>query len=167
MVFVDGQPVRAAVHLPRACVHDADRRVVPPAGFEHRQLRAAIDLQIRVRIPHAVDVADLPGQVEDHLAVLHQRIHRRFVTNVRDVDVDVFLDAVEVEPVAAVLRVQGIDDQDVGAGRDQRAREIAADEPHAARDHHPPAAVVIEVGRRHGRSPGRAAGWAPAGASAR
>ncbi len=124
MVFVDGQPVGAAVHLTRACVHDADRRVVPPAGFEHRQLRAAIDLEIRVRIPHAVDVADLPGQVEDHFAVLHQRIHRRFVTNVRDVDADVFLDAVEVEPVAAVLRVQGIDDQDVGAGSDQRRARL-------------------------------------------
>ena len=54
----------------------------------------------------------------------------------------------EVEPVAAVLRDQGIDDQDVGAGRDQRAREVAADEAQAARDHHAPAAVEIEVGRR-------------------
>ena len=63
MALVHGQPVGPAINLPRAGVDDADARIVLAAGLEHRQLRAAVDVEIRVRIAHAVDVADLPGKV--------------------------------------------------------------------------------------------------------
>ena len=121
MVLVDRQAVRRAVDLPRAGEDDPHRRVVPPAGLEHRQLRAAVDLEIRVRVAHAVDVADLPGEVEDHLAVLHQRVHRRLVAHVGDVDADAVLDAVDVEPVAAVVR----DSASRRSGRRRRPRPAA------------------------------------------
>ena len=72
----------------------------------------------------------------------------RLLADVGDVDADAVLDAVDVEQVAAVVGDQRIDEQDVGAERDQRAREVAADEAEAAGDHHAAAAVELEVGRR-------------------
>ena len=56
------------------------------ARLEQRQLAAAVDLEIGVRIPHAVDVADLPGEVEDDLATAHQVVHRARLPHVGDVD---------------------------------------------------------------------------------
>ena len=120
--LVDRQAVGPAVDLARAGVDDADPRVVLAAGLEHRELRAAVDVEVGIRIAHAVDVADLPGEVEDDLAVLDQRVHRRLIAHVGDVDAHAVLDAVEVEAVAAVVGIERVDDQHVGAGVDELAR---------------------------------------------
>jgi hypothetical protein len=112
-----------------------------PARLEQRQLAAAVDLEIGVRIAHAVDVADLAGEIEDHLAALHEVIHRARLAHVGDVDGDPVLDAGDVEQVAAVVGNQRVDEQDVGAKIDEAMREVAADEPQSARDHHAPAAI--------------------------
>ena len=85
------------------------------AGFEQRQLAAAVDLEIGVRVAHAVDVADLSGEVEDDLAVLHQVVHRARLPHVGDVDAHAVLDAGDVEQVAAVVGNQRVDEQHVGA----------------------------------------------------
>ena len=74
--LVDRQRVGPAVDLPRAGEDDLHRRVVVAARLEHRQLAAAVDLEVGVRIAHAVDVADLAGEVEDHVAIAHQVVHR-------------------------------------------------------------------------------------------
>ena len=58
---------------------------------------------------------------------------------------DPILDARDVEEIAAVVGDQRIDEQHVGAEIDEPARQVAADEPQAARDHHAPAAVEIQV----------------------
>ena len=55
------------------------------------------------------------------------------------------LDAVDVEEVAAVVGDQRVDEQDVGAEVDELARQVAADEPEAAGDHHAAAAVELAV----------------------
>ena len=136
-----------AVHLPRAGEHDLHRRVVVAARLEHRQLAAAVDLEIGVRVAHAVDVAHLPGEVEDDVAVAHEIVHRRLLADVGDVDAHAIGDAVDVEQVAAVVGDERIDEQHVGAERDQPAREIAADEAEAAGDHHRAAAVELAVVR--------------------
>src|SRR5262249_2155590 len=59
--------------------------------------------------------------------------------------------AVDVEEIAAVIGDEGIDQQYVGAQIDELSREIAADEPEAAGDHHPAAAVEIAMGHDHVR----------------
>ena len=88
VLLVDRQVVGPAVDLTRAGEDDSNVAVVLPAGLEDRQLRAAVDLQIRVRIPHRVDVADLAGQIEDHVLIANQRLHRRLHAHVGDVEAD-------------------------------------------------------------------------------
>ncbi len=92
--LVDGQPIRPSVDLARAREHHLGSRVVLPARLEEGELAAAVDLEIGVRIPHAVDVAHLAGEVEDHLAVAYEVGHRRALPDVRDVDAQPILDAV-------------------------------------------------------------------------
>ena len=100
-------------------------------------------------IAHAVDVADLSRQAEDDIAIAHQVVHRRLLADVGDVDLHAIGDAVDVEQVAAVIGDQGIDEQHVGAEIDERARQVAADEPEAAGDHHGAAAVELAVVAGH------------------
>jgi hypothetical protein len=69
VLLVHRQVVGLAVDLARAGEHDLHAGVVVAARLEQRELAAAVDLEIGVRVPHAVDVADLAGEVEDHLAV--------------------------------------------------------------------------------------------------
>ncbi len=151
MGLVDRQGGGSPVDLSRAGEHDLHSGVVVAARFEDRELAPAVDLEIRVRIAHAVDVAHLAGEVEDHRPVAHQVVHRRVLTDVRDVDVHAIGDAVDVEHVAAVVGDQRIDEEHVCAERHELAREIAADEPEAAGDHHVPAPVELAVVGRHGR----------------
>ena len=101
-------------------IHHLGSRVVLPARLEQGELAAAVDLEIGVRIPHAVDVAHLAGQVEDHLARPYQVGHRRALPDIRDVDAQPILDAVDVEEIATVVVDERIDDQDVGAEIDER-----------------------------------------------
>ena len=147
----DRQGVRPAVDLPRAREHDLHRRVVCAARLEQRQLAAAVDLEVGVRVLHAVDVADLAGEVEDHVLPAHQIVHRALLADVGDVDADAILDAADVEQVAAVLGDQRVDEQHARAEVDELAGEVAADEAEAAGDHHAAIAVERAVGRSAAR----------------
>ena len=120
------------------------------ARLEHGQLAAAVDLEIRVRIAHAVDVAHLSREAEDDVAIAHEVIHRRLLADVGDVDRHRVGDAVDVEQVPAVIGDQRVDEQHVGAEIDETPRQIAADEAEAAGDHHLAAAVEIAVIGDHG-----------------
>jgi hypothetical protein len=141
---------------------------VAAARLEQRQLAAAVDLEVGVRVEHAVDVADLAGEVEDHLAIAHQVVHRRLLPDVGDVDADLRLDAVDVEEVPAVVVDEGVDQQDVGAERGQLAGQVAADEAEAAGHHDAAAAVELAVVGAHARGdplPGGRWRETPAGTS--
>ena len=92
---------------------------------------------------HAVDVADLPGEIEDDLAVAHEIVHRARLADVGDIDADTVFDARDVGEVAAVVGDERIDEQHVGAEIGEPAGEIAADEAEPARDHHAPAAIEL------------------------
>ena len=145
LALADRQRVGPAVDLARAGEDDLHVRVVVAARLENRQLAAAVDLEIRVRIAHAVDVAHLAREVEDDVAIAHEIVHRRLLADVGDVDVHAIGDAVDVEEVAAVVGDQRVDEQDVRAEIDERAREVAADEAEAAGDHHLAAAIELAV----------------------
>ena len=139
--FGDRQRIGPPVHLARAGEHDFHLRIVVAARLEHGQLAAAVDLEIRVRIAHAVDVAHLSGEAEDHVAPLHEIVHRGLLPDVGDVHAHALGDAVDVEQVAAVVGDERVDQEHVGAEVDELPREVAADEPEAAGDHHGAAAV--------------------------
>jgi hypothetical protein len=74
-------------------------------------------------------VADLAGQIEDHVAIADEMVHRRLLTDVGDVDADAVGDAVDVERIAAGVGQERIDEEHVGAERHQLVREVGADEP--------------------------------------
>jgi hypothetical protein len=106
VLFGDRQADRPSVDLPGAGEHHLDARIVTTACLEDRQLAAAVDLEVGVWVLHAVDVADLAGEVEDDLLIAHQVIHRAGLTHIGDVDADAVFYAGDVEQVAAVFRDQ-------------------------------------------------------------
>ena len=73
------------------------------------------------------------------------------LAHVGDVDTHAIGNAVDVEQVAAVVGDERVDQQHVGAERDELARQVAADEPEAAGDHHGPAAVELQMFHGHDR----------------
>ena len=117
------------------------------ARFEQRELGAAVDVEVRAGIPHAVDVAHLAGEIEDDLPVFHQEVHRALLADVGDVDLQPRLEAGNVEQVAAVIGDQRVDEQDVGAEVGERPREIAPDEAEAAGDKHAAPAIEVVMGQ--------------------
>ena len=151
VMFGDRQRVGPAVDLACPGKHHFHCGIVVAARFKDRQLTATVDLEIRIRISHAVDVADLPGEIENDVAILHQVVHRRLLPDVRDVHANAIGDAVDVEQIAAVVGNQRVDEQDVGAERDELVGEIAADEAEAAGDHHAAAPIELSVGHGHVR----------------
>src|SRR4030095_3622828 len=97
-----GETLRAPVNLPRPGKDHLHVRIVVPARLEQRQLAAAVDLEIGIRLLHAVDVADLPGEIEDHVVAAHEIGYRRLLADVGDVHAKRVLDTVNVEQVSAV-----------------------------------------------------------------
>ena len=92
-----GRYCGAAVDLTRAREDDLDLRVVRAARLENRELAAAVDLEIGVRVAHRVEVARLAGQVEEVVLPSDEMAEAVLVADVRDVHRDVVLDAGDVE----------------------------------------------------------------------
>ena len=128
MFLGDWQIFRLAIDLTGARIHHLDAGIVPPARLEQRQLAVAVDLEVGMRVAHAVDVADLPGEVEDDLAIAHEIVHRARLTDVGDIDANAVLDACDVEEIAAVIGNERIDKESVGAERRKPVGKVAADE---------------------------------------
>ena len=147
VALVDREVARAPVELARAREDDRGLRVVVTARLEDRELRAAVDLEVGVRVGHRVEVARLAGEVEDHVAPAHERPQAVLVPDVRDVDVHAVVDPGDVVPAAAVLRDERVDEADVRARRHERVREVRADEAEAAGDQH---ALALEARRQFG-----------------
>ena len=94
-----------------------------------------------MRISHAVDVAHLTREVEDHVLSAHGRRHRRGVAHIGHFHAHAIGDAVDVEPVAAVVVDERIDDRDLRVECHELARQVAADESEPAGDEDPPSGV--------------------------
>ena len=62
------QVIRPPVYLASAGVHHPRSRMNVAACQQKTKLRYGIDLQVANRIPHALGMADLTGEVEDHVA---------------------------------------------------------------------------------------------------
>ena len=64
MRFVHREIVGHTVDLARAGEDDFGVGITPSTGFENRELSTAIDLEIGEGVLHAIDMADLSGQIE-------------------------------------------------------------------------------------------------------
>ena len=73
------------------------------AGLEDRELGAAVDLEVCLRVGHRVQVARLPGQVEEEVLIAHEGGHRMAVADVGDVDLHPVRDVPDVVTQATVL----------------------------------------------------------------
>src|SRR3546814_18184991 len=72
-------------------------------------------------------VADLSCEVEEDVLAPHQVLHSIRVTHVRDVDLDLRLDSVDVEEVPAIVREERIDEEHLRSEGQERAGEVAPD----------------------------------------
>ena len=122
------------------------RGVLVAAGFQDRELAARVDLQIGEGVGHGVHVADLAGQVEDHILALNQGAHGIGVAHVGNVDLQAIFVAGDVEAIAAIVGDERVDQGDAGAQVDQPPGEVGADKAQAAGDEHGAACVVVEIG---------------------
>src|SRR5664280_3342853 len=132
-IFGHGQRVRAAVLAARPRVDDARGRVVPLEGFHEDGRAPDVDVDVRERVREGEDVVHLPREVEDDVLAAHGPAHRLRIADVRYVDGDAALHGLEVEKVAAVARDHRVHDADRRAAFGERDREVAPDEPGAAR----------------------------------
>ena len=100
-----------AVHrLSGACVQQLCRPVYTSTSFKNIQRTFSVDAQVVDRSLHGLQVADLPRKVEDVVLSQDQILHGMGVPDIRDVDVDLVLNSVDVEEVSAVGRDHGIYD---------------------------------------------------------
>ena len=90
-------------------------------------------------------MADLTREVENHVPPADEVIHGALLADVGDVHAQSIGQTVYIEQVAAVLRDQGVDQEDARAQVDQPAGQIAANEPEAAGDQHLAATVELQV----------------------
>src|SRR5207302_10572498 len=99
---------------------------------------------------HRVEVAYLPGQVEDVVLVSDEEADRPRIADVRIVDVDAVHDLADVVRVPAVVGDQRVDDRHLGTELDQPLRQMRADEPEAAGNEDTGALIGRERGKVHG-----------------
>src|SRR3954462_4851250 len=96
MSLIDRKAIGPSINLARAGKDDFDFWVVSAAGFENRELRLAIDLQVGHRIAHRIEMARLPGQVKKVILALDQVTQAVGVANIRDVDLKPILQAFDI-----------------------------------------------------------------------
>ena len=81
-------------------------------------------------------MVDLAGEVEDVILAAHDVVDGVHVEDVAEVDLDLFGSRFDVEQVPPVAGNHGVHDHHTRAALDQRERDVAADEAHAAGDQH-------------------------------
>ncbi|OQA20566.1 MAG: hypothetical protein BWY63_01498 [Chloroflexi bacterium ADurb.Bin360] len=134
MFLIHRQVLGLAVNLPGAGEDNLHPGVELPAGFQDRDLAAAVDFQIRERIDHAIQMTHLSGEIEQIILILDQVIHAMGVTHIGDVHPHAVLNFCDVEEIAAVIRDQGIHQQHIRTQIHQSVRQMTADEAQSTGD---------------------------------
>src|SRR5581483_10949337 len=132
---------------------DARGRVRATTCLEDRELALAVDLEVRMRVDHRVEVTRLSCEVEDEVLPAHEVLHRMLVADVGDVDDHPIPNVGDVVEVPAVFGDERVDEQDLGAVLDEAMGQRRPEEPETARDHDPAASepaprVLHDVARR-------------------
>src|SRR5687767_8851904 len=101
--LVDWKVLWFAVNLAGPGKDELDGAIINPTGLEQRELRAAVDVKVGLRIFHRVEVTRLAGKVKDVILSLDKIPHRMAVADIGNIDAHGVLDAADVKKVAAVL----------------------------------------------------------------
>ena len=72
-------------------------------------------------------MADLARKVENDISILHELVHRFFIAHIRNIDLDLVFDLVEIKKIPTVIRNERVDDRDICAECNEAVCEIAAD----------------------------------------
>ena len=152
MALVDRKMSRPSVELARAGEHDRDVGVLVPARLQDRELAARVDLEVRIRVGHRVEVARLAGEVEEDVLVANEEAEAVLVAHIGDVHRQPILDAGDVVEQAPVRRDERVDDRDSCVQLEELAREVGADEAESTGDENPLAGERGgQVGADHAR----------------
>jgi len=73
-----------------------------------------------VGIAHAIAMTDLTRQIEDEALALDEFVERVQITHIADVDLYPSSDGLNIEPVPAMLRNQGVEHSDPGTCLNKR-----------------------------------------------
>ena len=154
--LVDRQVARAAVDLARAGMHDRDLRRDRAARFEQLQLRRAVDREVVLGRVHRVEMAGLPGQIEQEILSREQMAQRRRVADIGDVEphppaICQSGEIGDVGRVGAALRHHAVEQYQLGAEPGEPPRQRRADQPDPAGDQHARAAEGGKVRVAEGR----------------
>src|SRR5262245_1435674 len=156
VALIDRQVFRPSILLARAREDNLRAGRILAASLEEPKLSLTVHHQVRIRIAHAMDVADLPGQIEDKPPAPQRLLHRLLVSHVGYVHGNMLLDVCEVEAVGAGVRYQGVHDCYPRPEAHQPPDKITADEPVATGNQNGRTVEGL-LYRRHQRFP--AAAW--------
>ena len=148
MLLVDRQVIRFSVKLAGAGKNDLDPGIGLAANLKDTKLCGCVDLEVRLRISHRIQVAGLPGKVEQVILILEQIGHRKRIAHVAHIHRDLVADVLDIVWIAAVLRDQAINQRDLRPLGYQRTGKIGADETQTAGDQD----LCVGIGA-HARSP--------------
>ena len=74
-------------------------------------------------------MAGLACEIEEEVLILEEVVDAVGISNVRDVDLNIVLEGLDVEEVTPVLWYQRVDDGDPSPGFNEPLSEVRADEP--------------------------------------
>ena len=117
----------------------ANLGIVQSARLQNRELRPRVDLQIRLRIGHGVQVTRLAGQIEEKVLAFHEVREAVRIAHIRDVQMRRRPEPREIVQIATVFRDQAVHQGDFRAQPDQPPRQMRTDEARPAGNEHAPA----------------------------
>ena len=132
--FVHREVLRHAEDLAGAGVDHADPGRLTGAFFDEAEMRFGVEGGVAPRLLHAVNVADLAGDVEDDLGLSQCGGERGSVGDIFGDHADFGAERIEVVRVGAAASNLAIDHGDARAGPGKTHCEIAANESKATRD---------------------------------
>src|SRR6185503_2814172 len=128
MLLIHRQIFRPAINLAGTRKDNLHTAIVLAAGFKNRQLRASVDVQVRLGIQHRIEMTGLASQIENIILVLDKILDGVRIAYVGDIDADPIPDVVDVKKISSILRNQAVNDRHVGAHVQQPTGEVGPDE---------------------------------------
>ena len=148
MAFIDREIFGPAIDLPRPGMHDRDPGIDRPACFQELQLRRAVDREVVFGRRHRIEVAGLRRQVEKKILAGEQVWQRKSAADIGDIDDNPIADIGDIGEIAAIIRDHAVDEQYLGAERDETPGDRRADQAQPAGNDRPGTGVGLEAGGR-------------------
>ncbi len=116
----DGLQPREVLHWPRIPLlsrrkDDLHLPIIFSTGFKKDQGSPAVDVQILDRVPNAIHMVHLTGQMKDEFLIFHQIVHRMFIPDIAEVDLYVIHDLLHIEKISSQTGHHIINDRHSGS----------------------------------------------------